>query len=273
MAGLNGDEPRTRRKIQSVERALMLLEILADSRDELRLNDISKAAGLNVSTCHTLLSTLVEHGYVSQSAQSRTYFLGNRILELSRSRIHQFDLAQAAMDDLRKLNERTGETVHLAVLRGDELVTIAVLDSRHPVRVASSLNGKTEAIHATATGKAILAWLPESEIERIIKRRGLPRFTDKTVVERDVLLEVLRNVRRDGFAVDMEEFQPGVVCIGAAIRDHMGAVIGSLSCSMPSMRADDDRIGEVVVDVKATAQAISVSLGGVAHHDTFGDSR
>lgn len=254
----NARQP-ARRKIQSVERALSLLELLADG--ELRLNAIAKALNLNASTCHHLLGTLMAHGYVAQSAQDRSYFLGNKINELSRSRMRQFNIVEVAMNDLRALNERTGETVHLAVMQGGELVTLAVLDSHHAVRVVSALGGKSNAAHATATGKAILAWLPDPEIERIIERRGLMRFTDKTIVDRLELLENLRHVRRSGFAIDNEEYQPGVVCIGAAIRDHAGAVIGAFSCSMPSMRASKEHLDTVESDVKATARILSDAVG------------
>ena len=254
----NAPQP-ARRKIQSVERALRLLELLAQGN--LRLNAISKTLNLNASTCHHLLSTLLEHGYVAQSAHDRSYFLGNKISELSRSRIRQFNIAEVAMNGLRALNERTGETVHLAVMQGDELITLTVLDSRHAVRVVSAPGGKSDAAHATATGKAILAWLPEQEIERIIERCGLMRFTDKTIVDRHDLLENLRHVRRNGFSVDNEEYQPGVVCIGAAIRDHAGAVIGAFSCSMPRMRANKKRLNAVENDVKATARILSDAVG------------
>lgn len=248
-----------RRRIQSVERALRLLELLA--KGDLRLNAISKALNLNVSTCHHLLSTLLEHGYVAQSAHDRSYFLGNKVSELSRSRMRQFNIAEIAMNGLRALNERTGETVHLAVMQGDELITLAVLDSHHAVRVVTAPGGKSDAAHATATGKAILAWLPEQEIERIIERRGLTPFTGKTIVNRHDLLENLRHVRRNGFSVDNEEYQPGVVCIGAAIRDHAGAVIGAFSCSMPSMRANKKHLNAIENDVRATARILSDAVG------------
>ena len=101
-------KPKSRRLVKSVERALGLLELLAASDGKLRLNTIAGRMGLNVSTCHHLLSTLVEHGYVGH-AQDRTYFLGNKILELSGSRIGQFSLVEAAMESLRALNEKTGE--------------------------------------------------------------------------------------------------------------------------------------------------------------------
>jgi len=267
-SSLNGDGNPARRKIQSVERALSLLELLAEATDGIRLNDIANTLGLNVSTCHHLLSTLMDRGYIAQSGKGRVYFLGNKVLELSKSRIRQFDLADVAMPDLRKLNKLTGETVHLAVLQGDELVTIAVLDSHHAVRVASGPSGKADAVHATATGKAILAWLPEPEADRIIAGTGMTRFTDKTLTERKDLMADFRLVRRNGFAVDREEFQPGVICVGAAIRDHAGAVIGSFSCSLPTMRANKTYLRSIEANVKAVALAISDKLGGDAAPDT-----
>lgn len=260
-AAAAGDKPQ-RRRIQSVERALAMLEVLAEAPGEVRLNDIANALGLNVSTCHHLLSTLVDHGYVAQSAHGRAYFLGNKILELSGSRMRQFNLADLVMDDLRELNESTGETVHLAVLQGGELVTLSVLDSRHAVRVVSGAVGKSNAIHATATGKAILAWLPELQMDRILSAKGLTRFTENTITDHDTLIEDLRHVRRNGFAHDREEFQPGVFCVGAAIRDHSGAVIGAFSCSMPTMRATPDHVRSVEQAVKSTARAVSKALGG-----------
>lgn len=261
-----------RRKIQSVERALSLLELLAEAPSGIRLNDISKSLSLNVSTCHHLLCTLVDRGYVAQSRKDRVYFLGNKVMELSGSRMRQFDLADLAIGDLRTLNDATGETVHLAVLQGDELVTIAMLDSRHAVRVVSGQGGKSEAIHATATGKAMLAWLPEGEIDRIVSRCGLNRFTDKTITDRNVLIEELRQVRRNGFSLDNEEFQPGVICIGAAIRNHAGAVVGAISCSLPTMRADEQRLLAVQKDVKTAARTISENLGGTVDPEVDGVS-
>jgi len=253
---------QTRRRIQSVERALSLIELLADAKNGVRLNDISEILGLNVSTCHHLLGTLMDRGYVAQSGKDRVYYIGNKVMELSGSRVRQFDLADVVMEDLHDLNHRTGETVHLAVLQGDQLATIAVLDSRHAVRVVSAPSGKADAIHATATGKAILAWLPETEVDRLVSRSGMTVFTDKTITDREVLIEELRLVRRNGYSMDQEEYQPGVVCVGSAIRDHAGAVIGSFSCSMPTMRGSKKRMREIQADVKSTARVISEKMDG-----------
>jgi IclR family acetate operon transcriptional repressor len=253
--------PKGTRTIQSVDRALAVLDVLGEAAGALPLNEIAARTGLNVSTCHHLLATLAARGYVGRSTRGRDYFLGPRITELSQLRLRQFSLVDIAMPELRQLNEETLESVHLAALQGNALVTLAKLDSRLPIRVGTDDAGKTSAAHATATGKAILAWLPEAEIARVIADTGLRRFTDRTISTIAELMEELRLVRRNGFAMDNEEFQPGVVCIGAAIRDQAGAVIGSISCSMPRMRAEGDHEAKVKAAVKACAAAISERFG------------
>ena len=254
--------PRT---IQSLDRALNLIDLLVAAKSELPLNVLATRAGLNVSTCHHLLATLLRRGYVSQNPRTRGYFLGARITELSNARLKQFNLIDIAMPELERLNEVTSESVHLAVMQGRALVTLANLNSRLPVGVGSDETGKSNAAHATATGKAILAWLPEIEIARVLTDTGLPRFTGKTICTQPELIENLRLVRRNGYALDNEEFQPGVVCVGSAIRDHAGAVIGSVSCSMPKMRARERALTQVKSAVKHCATAISQRLGGPKH--------
>ena len=258
---LAGPAVKTRRTIQSVERALDALEVLGRAGTELSLSEIALQAGLNVATCHHLLSTLAKRGYVGQNPRGRTYFLGTKILELSSSRVRQFNLVDTVMPELRRLNQETRESVHLAVMQGHDLVTLAKLDSSHPIRVGTDAIGKSNAAHATATGKAILAWLPEPEIARVIAEKGLTRFTENTITEKAELIENLRLVRRNGFALDREEFQPGVTCVGAAIRDHMGAVIGSISCSMPEIRATEAQLAAAKSAVRRCATTLSEKLG------------
>jgi len=260
-AEAEGGPAKPVRRIQSVDRALALLDALAEAPGALPLNELAARTGLNASTCHHLLATLASRGYVGQSTRGRDYSLGPRITELSQLRLRQFSLVDIAMPELRHLNDLTLESVHLAALQGNALVTLAKLDSRLPIRVGADDAGKTNAAHATATGKAILAWLPEAEIARVIGATGLQRFTDRTIATISKLMEDLRMVRRNGFAIDNEEFQPGVACIGAAIRDHSGAVIGSISCSMPRMRAEGAHEAKVKAAVKACVAAISERFG------------
>ena len=265
-AGIDNGQPfgqviKAGRTIQSVDRALDILEVLSASGTELPLGEIAARSGLNSSTCHHLLSTLAARGYVGQNPRGRSYFLGTKILELSSSRVRQFNLIEVAMPELRRLNQLTRESVHLAVMQGHELTTLAKLESTHPIRVATDSAGKANAAHATATGKAILAWLPEMEIARVIAEKGLTSFTDKTITNIADLMENLRLVRRNGYSIDSEEFQPGVICIGSAIRDHLGAVIGSIGCSMPEMRASDDLLDKTKQAVRECAKMLSELLG------------
>src|SRR5262249_28548864 len=150
----------------------------------------------------------------------RLYALGARILYLGHTCL-QVDLPRRAQPYLEAVNRATGETVHLASLQGDAVITLAVREAGPAVPGDPGEDGKLEAPHATSVGKAILAWLPEDEMRRILAN-GMKRFTDNTITEFPALIESLRIVRRNGYAIDREEFLPGVICVGAAIRDQAG---------------------------------------------------
>jgi IclR family acetate operon transcriptional repressor len=249
-----------RHSIQSVDRAMTLLEAIAEAGGETTLTELSRRTRLNISTCHHLLSTLVNRGYVAKVPVRRSYALGARILYLSNACLTQVDLPVRASPFIEQINTTTGETVHLAVLQGDTMVKVAKRESRHPVRVDTGALGKTDAAHATASGKAMLAWLPEDEMRRVLAH-GMARYTPNTITEWPALIEELRHVRRNGYSMDREEFQPGVICIGAAIRDHNGAVVGAISASTPTMRASDDHLTLVREQVVGAVRALSAGLG------------
>jgi IclR family acetate operon transcriptional repressor len=249
-----------RHSIQSVDRAITLIEAIAEAGGETTLTELSHRTRLNISTCHHLLSTLVQRGYVAKVPVRRSYALGARILYLSNACLRQVDLPARAAPFIEQINEKTGETVHLAVLQGDAMMKVAKREARHPVRVDTGALGKTDAPHATASGKAMLAWLPEDDMKRVLAH-GMARFTPKTITEWPDLLEALRHVRRNGYAMDREEYQPGVICVGAAIRDHNGAVVGAISASTPTMRANDEHLGLVREQVVSAVRALSAELG------------
>jgi IclR family acetate operon transcriptional repressor len=247
--------------VQSVERALTLLETLSASPGGVSLTELAGLSNLNISTCHHLLATMQRRGYVAKVPGRRTYALGARVLHLGQAFLRQVDLPQRAQPVLAALNAATGETVHLAVLQGDAVVTVAKLEGRHAVRVDTDAVGSSEAAHATATGKAMLAWLPEEQIRRILAARGMRRYTPATISDTEALIEELRLVRRNGYAVDREEFQPGVVCVGSAVRDHAGAVIGSISVSAPRFRADETGLQVMRDAVMVAVRTLSAEYG------------
>jgi IclR family acetate operon transcriptional repressor len=247
--------------IQALDRAFMILDIIADAGGEAKLTEIAATAGLNVSTFHHLISTLHNWGYVARGAGSKSYILGSRILHLSAACLRHVDLPRRAQAVIDRLNDQTREAVQLAIMRDTDLVNVLRREARHVVRVDAGMGAKSNAAHATATGKAILAWLPPSELERIIADKGLSSFTPNTIVDIEKLKEELRLTRRNGFAIDREEFQSGVICIGAAIRDHAGGVVGSISVSSPVFRATPEYLDQIRVHLLMATNELSVELG------------
>lgn len=260
--GRSRREPASdRHSIQSVDRALYLLETIAEAGGETTLTDLAQRTGLNISTCHHLLATLIKRGFAGKVPGKRLYTLGTRIVDLGHACL-QVDLPRRAEPYLEALNRATGETVHLAGLQGDAVVTLALREAVHAVRVDTGKVGRLAAPHATSIGKAMLAWLPEHETRRILSR-GMKRFTDNTITEVPAFLDALRNVRRDGYALDREEYLPGVVCIGAAIRDQAGTVIGGISASTPNMRASEEHLDAMREAVCAATRALSAEFGAL----------
>jgi len=261
-----GAKPRAQRtrdgdghSIQSVDRALFLLETIAEAGGEATLTELANRTGLNISTCHHLLATLIRRGFATKVPGRRLYALGARIFYLGHACL-QVDLPRRAQPYLEAINQATGETVHLAALQGDSVVTLSVREARHAVRVDTGKVGKVEAPHATSVGKAILAWLPEDEIKRMLAG-GMKSFTEKTITDLPALLESLRVVRRNGYAIDREEYLPGVICVGAAIRDQAGTVIGAISASTPTMRASDEHIALMRNEITAATRGLSAEFG------------
>lgn len=263
----NGRQTTRGSGIQSVERVLNILEQLRDAGGELTLSELSARTGLNSSTCHHLVSTLVERKYVSKSLRWGAYRLGSQVLTLAAAVDPQVDLLSRSDAVLAELNKATGETVHLAVLQGDELVTLLKRDALHAVRVDAGMVGKSNACHATATGKALLAWLADDDVVRIVAAGGLRAFTPKTICDLDTLHRELEAVRENGFAVDNEEFQAHVFCIGAPITDATGNVVASISASTPILRADGNYLEHIKAEVLSACRRLSVAApvrGGMA---------
>ncbi|WP_108461567.1 IclR family transcriptional regulator [Devosia naphthalenivorans] len=227
------------KSIQSVDRALSIIEVLSLSNAPLMLSELSTLTDLNLSTCHHLVKTLVRRGYVVYSGRGRGYSLSSKLESLSRRTARGFHLVEFVTPALRELNNDVRECVQMAVLRGSVLVTEVRFASQMPSQADTHGAPKLHAAHALALGKAILAWLPETELARVVADNGLKRFTDVTITSLSGLVEELRMVRRSGFAFEDGEFHPDLVGIGASVRDTSGAVVGSIGVTIPRRRATD----------------------------------
>ncbi|GAW33657.1 acetate operon repressor [Roseovarius sp. A-2] len=248
------------RTIQSVERALNVLEIVAQERDGVTVSVISERLGLNISTCHHLITTLVKKGFVTHLGRIKGYALGPRLGELVQISEGERDPDVLLAGELKALGASLGHGVQFAVLRDTSLMTKLSFPGTDDKVVEPDEVEKMSALHATATGKAILAWIPDTELVRIISANGLSSYTPETITTLSGLVEELRLVRRRKYSIDDQEFSEGIVCIGATIRAGAGAVIGSISVTIPADRATDDYRDFLIKEMIAAANSFSNKL-------------
>jgi IclR family acetate operon transcriptional repressor len=248
------------RTIQSVDRALTILEEVAGHADSMSISMIADRVGLNTSTCHHLVSTLVQRGYLSHLSRSRGYALGPKIREINDLSESGREPSVVLREDIKELGQRLGHGVQLAVLSDTSLMTkISFASATNVVEEPDEIE-KMTALHATATGKAILAWIPDTELVRIISANGLEAYTPSTITSLSGLVEELRLVRRNKYSVDDEEFRPGVVCIGSAIRKKGGEVVAAISATMPAAQATDEYRRKIIREMVFSANQFSKKL-------------
>ncbi|MGE5573646.1 MAG: IclR family transcriptional regulator [Bacteroidota bacterium] len=246
--------------INSVARALDILDCLAAHRREVGVTEVSQELGVHKSTVSRVLATMESRGYVSRNGTSGKYCLGMRLVELASYRLEQIDLRSQARPFLEELVQATGETAHLAVFDHGKVVYVDKVDTPQTLMMRSKIGYRVFA-HCTALGKAILATLPDELVEQVINEKGLPRFTPNTIVDPLALKEHLRRVRAQGYAVDDEEHEEGIRCAAAAILDHAGRVVGALSVSGPTLRVSRQDVETIANLVRDSARRLSVSLG------------
>ncbi|MGI6226350.1 MAG: IclR family transcriptional regulator [Peptococcales bacterium] len=243
--------------VQSVDRALSILNVFSQ-HEELGVTEISKLIGLNKSTTYGLLSTLFENGYVDKKANGK-YCLGLKLLELGQYVQKRLDVRNIARPFLEELCEKYDETIHLVLCyRGGAYYVDKVESARSIVNITQV--GKKVALNASSVGKIILAYLPKEQQE---KELALPlhQYTPNTIVDPVELREHIEVVRENGYALDIEEIELGIRCVGAPIRNYSGQVIGAFSCSAPATRVSAEKLSEIIEAVKETAQKISQKLG------------
>jgi DNA-binding IclR family transcriptional regulator len=214
--------------VQSVERAIALLNILGRAGRPLTAGELSVASSLPRPTVYRLLQTLDGHGMVT--AADHRFVIGPRVLWLAGQRLEQIELRTAGRPILLDLRDRTGETAHLGVLEQGQVVYIDKTEAPGPMRMASAI-GKIMPAHSTALGKAMLAYLPAREAGAVLDLWGMPRRTPRTITDRRRFVSELAAIRARGYAVDNIENEEGVRCVASPIFDHRGRVAGAVSLS------------------------------------------
>ncbi len=241
-------------------RIFQIIEFLATSKDWVSLRTMARELHISAASTYRALSSLKEIGYVRQDAQDARYQLTLKIAGISAQVLDNVQLRQIAHPFLQGLTSATNETSHLAVLEGTEIVYIDKVDNTQAVRMRSRV-GQRGRLHSTAVGKSMLAFLPEPERESVICRLQFQSQTEHTITDPDAFREQLSLIRHLGYAVDDEENEVGIRCIGSPIYDHAGRITGALSITGWTLTMTHARIPQLAAEIMQTCQKISQELG------------
>ena len=247
--------------VQSLSRALALLERIAASDTGISLSDLATDVGLAASTTHRLLNTLEQHGFAALDADRGVWFVGVKAFTVGNAFLADRDVVTIARPFMRQLMEQSGESVNLAILDDGQVVFISQVQCREMMRMLVRLGGRAP-VHASGAGKALLAALPESQTRGVIARHGLERFTPNTIEDIAALALDLEAIRRNGFAYDDEEHAVGLRCVAATVHDEHGEPVAAISLSGPRARMTDERIARLGGMVLETAETITHAMGG-----------
>lgn len=246
--------------IKTVERVLQILETFSLDKPEYTAYELAQKVGIPQSTIYRFLRILVRKGFLEQDQITKKFHLGIRVFELGSIVLKSMKLPKIALPFIEELSNKSGETVHLGILDGYEVVSIESIESQYSLRIANPI-GKRCCLHSTGIGKAILAFLPDEKVLEVVKNRGLPKFTPNTITDIGTLRRELSLVRERGYAVDNQENELGIRCVAAPIRDYTGKVVASISISGPIIRITDEKIPEFAKLVIEVSSKISELLG------------
>ena len=246
--------------VPSVSRALAILELLAQSRRRLTLSDISRKLTLPKSSVHLLVRTLAQMGYLKNNRVCGKYHFGLKLVSLSHTALENLDLRELARPFLQDLMLKTGLTVHMAILEDAEAVIIEKIEAPGMLRLATWVGRRLDA-NSSGVGKALLAFAPETNMNRRLTGRAMARHNRNTIASPDRLARELKKVRELGYAFEDEEGEIGFRCIGVPVYDSANNVISAVSIAGTTAQIPKEKVVRLASSVKATALEISIRLG------------
>lgn len=248
-------------QVQSLVRALSIVNALAEQGDGLNLTDLAQTLGLAPSTAHRLLTTLQQERFVRFDPTANLWQVGVQAFIAGNAFVRTRDVVALARPVMRRLMEDSGETVNIAVEDQGEAVYMGQVECRQMMRTIARPGGRVK-LHSSGIGKAILASLPAGDVARVLQRHGLPRATERTLDTPQKVKADLEQARQRGWAIDDEEHSVGVRCVAAAVLDEGGSPLAGLSLSGPSARITDDKIAVLGRLVMRAAAEITAEVGG-----------
>jgi len=247
--------------VQSVDRALQIIETLAEDDEGYRLSDLAVRTGLSTSTAHRLLTTLEKRRFVQFDPTCSKWHVGAQSFAVGATFTRRRNVVAQAVPYLRKLRDRTRETANLAVVDDEAIMVLTRVESREIMRSLTKLGGRV-AMVASGVGKAVLATYSDAEVGAIIRHHGMPRLTEKSIVRPGDLFKDLAAIRRQGYAVDNEEACMGLRCIAAVVYNDCSEPLAAISVSGMTSRVSDDRLPELGRAVREVAAELTAALGG-----------
>ncbi|WP_022941915.1 DNA-binding transcriptional regulator KdgR [Psychromonas hadalis] len=245
--------------VSSVLKVFSILQALGEQK-EIGVSELSQRLMMSKATTYRFLQTMKTLGYISQQGESDKYSLTIKLFELGSKSLEYVDLIALADKEMRLISEQTNEALHLGALDENAIIYIHKIDSGYNLRMQSKI-GRRNPIYSTAIGKVLLAEREEGFIREILSDINFIKHTDRTLENTEQLLSELRIVRKQSYAEDNEEQEPGLRCIAAPIYDRFGIVIAGLSISFPTVRFDEKRISYYVGLLHHAGKNISEQLG------------
>ena len=246
--------------MQTVERALRVLERVASFPRPTSLTEIANAAALHPSTTYRLLGTLVQTGYVTRDSRTGLYRLGLKLLRISRALEEQLDIRAIALPVMERIVAQEDETVSLVIRTGTAGVVIERVQCARQIRSVTPV-GSHGPLHCTAAGKILIAWLRPADVQALIAEAPLVRHTARTITNAEALARELAKVRAQGVALDRGERFDDLIGIAAPVRNARGRVIAALSLSGPAQRLGPDRRPGLAAIMREAAASVSAALG------------
>jgi IclR family acetate operon transcriptional repressor len=247
--------------VQSVDRALLIIETLAEDDEGYRLTDLAVRTGLSPSTVHRLLTTLEKRRFVQFDRGESTWHIGAQSFAVGSTFVRRRNFVTQALPYLRKLRDQTRETANLAVVDDGAMVVLTRVESREIMRSVTKAGGRVPMV-ASGLGKALLATYSEQDVFAIIQRDGMPRLTSKSIVRAGELCKSLHDIRRQGYSVDDEEALIGLRCVSAVVYDDCSEPLAAISVSGKASRVPNDRLPILGKLVQEVAAELTTALGG-----------
>lgn len=246
--------------VQSVDRALTILEVLSKHSKGLGTTEIGELTDLHKSTVHRLLGTLIEKGFVEQDPTTSDYMLSLKLFEIGSKRVIAGDILSASRKYTGRLMTEVNEVVHVVVRDGTDIVYIDKVEADNTIRMASTI-GRRSPLYSTSVGKAILAFMPEDKVAEIWNKSSIVPLTKNTIVDFVTFQQELNKIRLQGFSEDDEENEVGVRCVGAPVFGFNGEIQGAISISGPAFRITKKSVPKTGAILRKYADLISKELG------------